>query len=207
MRVYQRNRRADIGILDGLPAGYYQELLSCCASAARCRKIYYFGLAKEKVVVTGNLKFDVEIPKDLLEQSQSLRREWCGNAERFVWIAASTHPQEEEIMLTAQQILKTKVPDALLILVPRHPERFDAVAQLIQRAGLNYVRFTEAAQGAAKAAVVLADVMGKMLLLYAVADAACVAGSFAQVGGHNVLEPAVLRKPVMTGPVLFFLRK
>src|SRR5699024_11623359 len=110
--------------------------------------------------------------------------------ERLVWVAASTHEGEEEIVLQAhQQVLQT-VPQALLVLVPRHPERFDKVAELSAKMGLQCVRRSTAEKPSAEAQVYLGDSMGELLMLYGAAELAFVGGSFVPVGVHNLLELA-----------------
>lgn len=158
------------------------------------------GAAKEKVLVTGNLKFDLQFPRDLWQRSEELRA-LLGN-NRFVWIAASTHDKEEEMILAAHQILRRKALNALLILVPRHPDRFHLVAEL----SLRYfptVRRSSLQKCSEKTAVYLCDTMGELLIHYAAADVAFVGGSLIPHGGHNFLEPAALGKPILTGPNLF----
>lgn len=158
------------------------------------------GLPQERAVVTGSIKFDIETPKELVQKSQILRER--AMPERLIWIAASTHAGEEEIVLAAhQQICKT-IPHALLLLVPRHPERFDTVFSLAKQM-FQTVRRSQDAVCTPETHVYLSDTMGELLLMYAVCDVAFVAGSFAAVGGHNMLEAAVLGKPIVTGPVLF----
>jgi 3-deoxy-D-manno-octulosonic-acid transferase len=159
------------------------------------------GLSEEKVHVTGNLKFDLEIPEALFAKCEALR-EKLGKA-RFIWIAASTHPGEEEILLAAHQHIKKHQPDALLILVPRHPERFSLVATLAEQQGFHVIRRSQNASVTEKTDVYLGDTMGELLLMYGAADVAFVGGSFVNVGGHNMLEPAALSKPILTGPILF----
>lgn len=159
------------------------------------------GLDSNKVTVTGNLKFDLELPTDLENKSQSLR-DTLGN-DRLVWIAASTHPGEEEIIFAAHLCILEKYPSALLILVPRHPDRFDQVYELAKQNNFHTARRSLNETCTAEMQIYLGDTMGELILLYAVADVVFVAGSFAQIGGHNILEPAALHKPIITGPVLF----
>lgn len=159
------------------------------------------GMPKERVVITGNLKFDLELAKDLLEKSKSLRATL--STERLIWIAASTHPSEEEIILAAHKIIRASFPTALLILVPRHPERFNAVHQLCLQEGFSVARRSLSQQVESDTAIYLGDTMGELMLMYAVSDVAFVGGSFAMIGGHNMLEPAALSKPILTGPQLF----
>lgn len=152
------------------------------------------------VTVTGNIKFDIELPADMIEKSQLLRDEL--GKDRFIWIAASTHEGEEEIILTAHQKLRLQHPDALLMLVPRHPARFDAIAKLAE---LSFVTARRSLKQTCKreTAVYLGDTMGELLLMYGAADVAFVAGSLIPRGGHNMLEPGALAKPILTGTHLF----
>ncbi len=159
------------------------------------------GMAADKILVTGSIKFDIDVPERLLEKGAALRRQI--GAERCVWIAASTHDTEEEIILMAHKKICAALPNALLILVPRHPPRFDDVFKLSQQKGFNTARRSKKENCDADTAVYLADTMGELLLLYAVSDIAFVGGSFVPVGGHNMLEAAVLGRPVITGPQLF----
>ena len=158
------------------------------------------GAAPARTFVTGNIKFDVEIDESLAARG----REFA--AERFpgrsVWIAASTHAGEEEIVLAAHRRLLAAVPDALLVLVPRHPERFPAVAEMIREQGLDYVSRTGGERCSAETRVFLGDTMGELPLFYAASDIAFVAGSLVPIGGHNLLEPAAVGTPVLTGPAL-----
>ncbi|NLC09942.1 MAG: glycosyltransferase, partial [Gammaproteobacteria bacterium] len=120
-----------------------------------------------------------------------------------IWMAASTHDGEDLPILRAHRQLLADFPDALLILVPRHPERFNAVYQLCIEQGLKTVRRSGYERVQAVHQVLLGDTMGEMLLLYALADVAFVGGSLVAHGGHNVLEPAALGKPVICGPHYF----
>jgi len=123
--------------------------------------------------------------------------------EKLIWVAASTHAGEEEIILEAHKEIREKFPNALLILVPRHPDRFNPVADLIKNKGFMLQRRSQLLSMTTVPAVYLADTMGELLLMYAVCDVAMIAGSFAKVGGHNMLEAAALGKPIVTGPELF----
>ncbi len=159
------------------------------------------GMNPSRVVVTGNIKFDLELPSDLIPRSEVLRMHL--GKERPVWIAASTHAGEEEIILKAHHLIRKTEPEALLILVPRHPERFTSVAELLTQQSLPFVRRSQGVACQADTAVFLGDTMGEMFLFYAACDVAFVGGSFAPIGGHNLLEPAALAKPVISGPQLF----
>lgn len=158
------------------------------------------GMPKEKIHITGNLKFDLELPHDLESKTEVLRNQL--GQDRLIWIAASTHPTEEEIILTAHRKIREAYPDALLILVPRHPDRFNAIAELIKQQDLTFIRRSTGQSCLPGTAVYLGDTMGELLFMYAAADVAFIAGSFARIGGHNMLEPAALHKPIITGPHL-----
>jgi 3-deoxy-D-manno-octulosonic-acid transferase len=154
------------------------------------------GLPKERLVVTGNIKFDVPVKEDQIKQGEALKAQW----NRPVWVAASTHAGEEEQVLGAFKIILTEVKDALLILVPRHPERFDAVNNLILNQGFSVVTRKSEAPVLVETAVFLGDTMGELNLFYAASDLAFVGGSLIPIGGHNALEAAVLGIPVIMGP-------
>lgn len=147
--------------------------------------------------VMGNIKFDVEPDADMESRGRALRGELFG--ERPVWIAASTHEGEEQLVLDAHRELRARHPELLLILVPRHPERFPAVRELIEKQEISLVARTECRE-AGDASVFLCDTMGEVPLFYAASDVAFVAGSLVPIGGHNLLEPAALGVPIVTGP-------
>jgi 3-deoxy-D-manno-octulosonic-acid transferase len=159
------------------------------------------GLTAEKILVTGSIKFDVEVPAHLAENSQALRAQL--GTQRLIWIAGSTHETEEEIILNAHRMVCAVLPGALLILVPRHPARFDDIFKLSEQKNFKTARRSREDSCNETCQVYLADTMGELLLLYSVSDIAFVGGSFAPVGGHNMLEAAVLGKPVVTGTQLF----
>jgi len=169
-------------------------------SQAEALRFAALGVDKSAMTVTGSIKFDFRPASELLAQAANLRAEWGG---RPVWIAASTHAGEDEQVLRAHQNLLRQLPDALLILVPRHPERFDGVARLVSDAGLAQVRRSQGGTPAATDAVLLGDTMGELVMLYACADVAFVGGSLVPNGGHNYLEPAALGLPVLSGPHRF----
>jgi len=156
------------------------------------------GANPQRTHVVGNIKFDVEIPPLVVNSGQQFRAENAGR--RPVWIAASTHQGEEEIVLGAHQRLRRRFPDLLLILVPRHPQRSDAVGQMVKDLGLTCVRRSSGERCADDTAVFLGDTLGELTLFYGAADAAFVGGSLVPVGGHNLLEPAALALPIITGP-------
>jgi 3-deoxy-D-manno-octulosonic-acid transferase len=156
------------------------------------------GASAERTHVVGNIKFDVEIPSSVAEAGRRFRVDNAG--QRPVWIAASTHEGEEEIVLEVHRRLRQRFTDLLLILVPRHPQRFDAVAQSVERLGMACVRRSSGAICGDETVVFLGDTLGELTLFYAAADAAFVGGSLVPVGGHNLLEPAAMALPIVTGP-------
>lgn len=169
------------------------------AEAVRFRQL---GAREAAVTVTGSIKFDLSIDPALCGQAQALRQQWSACA-RPIWIGASTHTGEDEILLAAHRQLLNVHPDALLILVPRHPERFGSVYELCRKQGFATVRRSIGEAPLAQTQVLLGDTMGELLFLFALADVAFVGGSLVPTGGHNLLEPAALGKPVLTGPHLF----
>lgn len=169
---------------------------------AEAQRFLALGARPECVDVTGSIKYDLKIDAELPQRAAELRRKWQ-TEQRPVWIAASTHAGEDEIILAAyRQLLKART-DALLILVPRHPERFEAVHELCLNQGLTTRKRSTGQDVQAGDQVLLGDTMGELLFLYALADIAFVGGSLVANGGHNLLEPAALGKPVLSGPHLF----
>lgn len=152
----------------------------------------------ERVHTCGSVKFDVRIPASIREHGELLRTSW--GTGRHVWVAASTHPGEDELLLDVHRSILAKFPDALLVLTPRHPERFDDVAALVDRQGFSYCRRSESPVCRQQSQVYLGDTMGELTVFLAAGDVAFVAGSLMPVGGHNVLEPASLGLPVIVGP-------
>jgi 3-deoxy-D-manno-octulosonic-acid transferase len=159
------------------------------------------GADPDRVIVSGNLKFEQRMPPSLVERAQVLRRDW--GVERPVLIAASTHEGEDALLLDAFRNIRRELPDCLLVLVPRHPERFDSVADLCKKRGLSVVMRSERKPCTADTDVFIGDSMGELPQFYAASDVAFVGGSLVHHGGHNLLEPAALGVPVLTGPHTF----
>ncbi|HDY7978119.1 TPA: lipid IV(A) 3-deoxy-D-manno-octulosonic acid transferase [Vibrio vulnificus] len=171
-----------------------------CQSQADADRFAQLGVPTNKLSVTGSIKFDIHISDEIKRQGVELRT--LLGQQRPVWIAASTHKGEDEQVLDAhRQVLETH-PNALLILVPRHPERFDSVFELCKTQGFETVRRTQANTIADSTQVYLGNTMGEMLILLGAADVCFMGGSLVgdKVGGHNVLEPTALGVPVITGP-------
>ncbi|NQD95823.1 3-deoxy-D-manno-octulosonic acid transferase [Pseudomonas sp. CrR25] len=171
-------------------------------TAAEAERFRQLGARAECVEVTGSIKFDLRIDPEMQPRANALREQW-GASARPVWIAASTHAGEDESVLAAHRELLEQWPDALLILVPRHPERFATVFELCRREGLTTRRRSSGEALTGGDQVLLGDTMGELLFLYALADVAFVGGSLVANGGHNLLEPAALGKPVLSGAHLF----
>lgn len=167
------------------------------ADAARLRAL---GAPAEIVQVTGSIKFDLDLPPDLPQRAATVRAAW---GTRPVWIAASTHGGEDEQLLEALRGLQRAQEDILLVLVPRHPERFAPAAELCRKAGYTVAQRSLEQVCDARTRIYLGDTMGELLLLYAAADVAFVGGSLIPHGGHNPLEPAALGLPVLFGPHMF----
>ena len=159
------------------------------------------GAKSDVITVTGNLKFEQRIPPSLLERAEVLRRDW--GVGRPVWIASSTHEGEDELILGVFHQLRKQFSDCLLVLVPRHPERFESVAALCRQHGYHTVLRSEGVACTGETNVYVGNTMGELPLLYGAADVAFVGGSLVPHGGHNLLEPAALGIPVVTGPHVF----
>ncbi|MCG7599607.1 lipid IV(A) 3-deoxy-D-manno-octulosonic acid transferase [Halomonas sp. McH1-25] len=164
--------------------------------AGRFREL---GMPGERVDVVGSLKFDIDVDARVHGESERLRTSF---GTRPVWIAASTHPGEDEQVLAAHRRVRGQYPHALLILVPRHPQRFDDVAALCRERGESLARRSRSEPVQGETTVYLGDTMGELMSLYGAADVAFVGGSLVPVGGHNLLEPAILGVPVLSGPEL-----
>jgi 3-deoxy-D-manno-octulosonic-acid transferase len=200
-RSQRRYRSFALGLLQRSLRGL---ALIATQTAADAQRFIELGAPAGRVQVAGNLKFDLQRPGDLQQQAARLRGHWLG--ERRVWVAGSTHAGEDEQLLAAHRLLcaATDGRAPLLVLAPRHPERFAAVAQLLERSGLIFVRYSAGEPAAALGAqVLLLDTLGDLLAFYACCEVAFVGGSLVPLGGHNLLEPAALGKPVLSGPAYF----
>ncbi|WP_312927001.1 lipid IV(A) 3-deoxy-D-manno-octulosonic acid transferase [Pseudescherichia sp.] len=159
------------------------------------------GAKRNQLTVTGSLKFDISVTPQLASRAVTLRRQWAPH--RPVWIATSTHEGEESAVIEAHQTLLREFPNLLLILVPRHPERFPDAINLVRQAGLSYITRSSGEVPSGSTQVVVGDTMGELMLLYGIADLAFVGGSLVERGGHNPLEAAAHAIPVLMGPHTF----
>lgn len=157
------------------------------------------GLNPEKLHLTHNIKFDLA-DSSTHQKTVTRIKQRFNIHQQTVLLAGSTHEPEEDIAIEAIKALQADYPDLLLILVPRHPQRFDTVEALLQRKKMAFLRTSEARQCQADTKVLLVDQMGMLTALYGLADMAFVGGSIANRGGHNALEPAAFGVPVMMGP-------
>jgi 3-deoxy-D-manno-octulosonic-acid transferase len=168
---------------------------------ADAERFTVLGARANQVAVTGSIKFDIHLPGSLREHADVMRRDWGG--QRPIWIAASTHEGEDEMILRAHALVRQRIPEALLVLVPRHPERFARVAQLVEEAGFSLVRRSEQRPCNEDTAVFLGDSMGELTLFMGASDLAFIGGSLVPHGGHNILEAAAQGVAVVFGPHMF----
>jgi 3-deoxy-D-manno-octulosonic-acid transferase len=162
------------------------------------KRMIQLGCRPEKIYVVGSLKFDIIIEQSIIDKGQEIRDHYQNS--RMVWIAASTHHDDEVQILEAFSVLKKRHPDLMLVIVPRHPERFETTTQSFRKLGFNTQLRSKAGLCDIHGDVFVVDTMGELLEFYASSDIAFVGGSIANIGGHNVLEAAVFSLPVLVGP-------
>ncbi|MCG7533001.1 lipid IV(A) 3-deoxy-D-manno-octulosonic acid transferase [Psychrobium sp. MM17-31] len=174
--------------------------LDCVAAqyASDGERFVKLGLPEEKLTIGGSIKFELSISDELKTKQQALKQQWAPN--RPVWVAGSTHPGENEQIFETHKTLLRDFPDLLLVVIPRHSERFDEVTQQASDVGFAIVRRSEGVAPNNDTQVVIGDTMGEMLLLLGISDISYIGGSLIERGGHNPLEPAALGKPVIMGP-------
>ena len=166
---------------------------------AHAERFMSLGAGAEKIQVLGNIKFDVFLDGAVISKAQAGKSHLAG---RPTLIAGSTHEGEDAIILAAFAHIQKQIPNALLILVPRHPERFDAVAALIKSLGFNLARRAQDNLPNLQHQVFLGDTLGELIFLYGLADVAFIGGSLIPRGGHNMLEAALWGIPLSTGPFM-----
>ena len=160
-------------------------------------------ITAKEINLCGNLKFDQKIPEELYEISKSIRQSWAIDGKfRPTLIASSTHEGEEEIILDAFKKIHKKLPNSLLILVPRHFERFNQVKRIIKNSGLSFATRSKKSEVANNVQVLLGDTIGELNFLYSLADVAFVGGSLIDHGGQNLLEPSAQSMALLSGPSL-----
>jgi 3-deoxy-D-manno-octulosonic-acid transferase len=183
--------------------GFVKEILEPVSwigaqSGKDCERLIQVGASPARTDMTGNLKFELNVPASLDEKSEALRARWGRN--RPVLVAGSTHEEDEHVVIPAFVALLESLPDALLILVPRHPEHFTRTTQLAKTAGLQTELRSQGESCSAQAQCFVIDAIGELMTYYACGDVEFVGGSMGEQGGHNALEPAALGKPVLIGP-------
>jgi len=160
------------------------------------------GLPSERLYISGNIKFDLDLSVQVKLNAQQLIQQWHSQEQRPVLLAASTHRGEDELILQAFSQIKQHIDNVLLVLVPRHPERFGQVAGLCVDAGFTVVR-RSSNDTVDEADILLGDSMGELMTFYGACDIAFVGGSLVANGGHNMIEPAAWGKPVLSGSSVF----
>ena len=193
-RGYRRVRTLTASVLEDVH-------LIAAQSEADARRFLDLGAAPDRVIVTGSVKFDMKISAQAREAGRAIR-EAVGNS-RSVWVVGSTHEGEDEQILDAFRRVRERHPDCLLILVPRHPERFRRVGEQCRRAGFRVASRSVDGVPDPLTEIFLGDTIGELVAFYAAADVAFVGGSLVATGGHNPLEPAALGVPVIFGPHMF----
>ena len=178
-----------------------QIALIAAQDKASAERYLALGAPSEKLTLTGNIKFDLNIDERLQQKIAQFKQDWRN--QRPIWIAASTHDGEDEIILAAHRKLLTTIPNLLLLLVPRHPERFEPVADAIKAAKLRFIRRSALQIPAADTQVALCDSMGELLIFYGISDVAFIGGSLIPRGGHNPIEALAFKLPVITGKYVF----
>ena len=166
-------------------------------SPADAERFNTLGCNTEITRIVGSLKFELVSQDSSIKEGERLHQDWGG---RTVWVAGSTRDGEEALLLEAHRQVLARYPDALLVLVPRHPQRFDEVAKLCKTEGWTLIRRSQQQPVTAQTQVYLGDTLGELAMLYAAGSVAFVGGSLVPLGGHNVLEPAALGRPVLSGP-------
>ena len=165
------------------------------------KRLIRLGGNPELLHLVGSLKFDLRVSEQIIETGQKLRQNW--GKDRFVVIAASTHEDDETPLLEAFPRLLANDPNMLLIIAPRHPERFSRVIVRCKSQGYNVVQRSSGHAVTPETQIFVVDTLGELLNFYAGSDIAFIGGSLAEIGGHNVLEPATLGIPVLVGPHTF----
>jgi 3-deoxy-D-manno-octulosonic-acid transferase len=199
-RVSERSARIYQRLPGLLRAALRSRVWVGAQSAADADRFRRIGAATERVSVAGNVKFDRATPADIKQRGDALRARYGG--DRPTWVAGSTQEGEEPIVLAAHQALLATLPQALLIVAPRYPQRVEAVVAAVSEAGLRCARRSRPLPSEPYSVLVL-DTLGELMEFYAAADVAFVGGSLVAVGGHNLLEPAALGLPVLSGPHQF----
>lgn len=175
--------------------------LVLCQYENDAKRFASLGISNDKIYVTGSVKYDITIPTTISEQARQLRHQL--DDQRPIWIAASTHEGEDERVLSVHQEVKSQFPGAILVLVPRHPERFDSAYKQATQKGFKTYRRTQESTIPSDSEVFVVDTMGEVMNFFAASKVAFIGGSLVEVGGHNPIEPGALGLPILIGPYTF----
>jgi 3-deoxy-D-manno-octulosonic-acid transferase len=182
--------------------------LFCVQNEEMKRRFESLGVGAEKLIVTGNLKYDTPITKLDQQEKEALRKELGINQADRVIVLGSTHEPEEEWLLTALANVWREIPNLKVILVPRHADRFPRVAELLAARKIPFIPYSRRGEGTGREQVILADVMGQLRNFYQIADIGIVCGSFIdRLGGHNILEPIQCGAVSLFGPHMYSQRE
>ena len=173
-------------------------------SAQDARRYAALGAAKDRLVVTGNVKWDLSFTEKLNGSApEAIRSRLALSPGTAIWCAGSTHSGEERLNLWAYRRIRRKHPNLKLVLAPRHPERVTEVEQVVSSLSLSSARWSRLKEGKQeKGEILLVDTLGELASFYAVSDLVFVGGSLVPHGGHNLVEPAIWSRPILTGPHL-----
>lgn len=172
-------------------------------NSSDAKRFHLLGLAEDKTTITGSIKFDVKITGEMTAKAKQLKKKFSINGQRKIVLAASTHKGEDKIILDAFVKIREQHPNALLLLAPRHPDRFNDVYELCRFRKFQLARRSNDTSPEAEDDILLCDTMGELFFLYGSADIAIVGGSFVENGGHNYIEAAAWGIPVLSGPSTF----
>ena len=203
VRLCKRKSAKGYARFDRLTRGMLKQLdVVACQSRVDGDRFLALGLESRQLHITGSIKFDLELGGELRERATQLRDSW-DLKQRSIVVAASTHPGEDEQILTAFAQLRLVIDNCLLVIVPRHPERFDSVHAQCIAAGWKVQRRSNGIAPGPGDDIVVGDTMGELLLMLGCSSVAVIGGSLVNHGGHNVLEAAAWGVPVVTGPYMF----
>lgn len=181
----------------------FKKITAICAQDQRDVENYLsLGVSSDKLTLTNNIKFDLTVSRHDLDLSQTIKSKFALH-DRLILVAGSTHEPEEQIVLDAYLALQATYSNLLLVIVPRHPQRFEKVHQLLKKQHVNTVLMSAATPCTSHTQVLLCDQMGTLRSLYAIADICFVGGSLADKGGHNALEPAAVGVPILMGNSIY----
>ena len=187
-----------------------RDISFCCMQTELDReRLLSLGMDPAKVEVAGNLKYEIAAPSSIEGRTEGYRQLLGLSPNRFVVVAGSTMKDEEPLVLAAFESLRAACSDAVLVLAPRHPERFREAEKLLSDRSIAYVKRSALNTGTngSERHVVLLDSMGELATLYAIASVVFVGGSLVPTGGHNILEPALFCKPILFGPSMSNFRE